>query len=153
MRRLAASALILAATALGGCNRARDAAARFASAGSIGDTTLRFGQIDTSILTNGNGWVRKEPGVQPELPPPQQLQAPQGADSAFSPADSSPGSSASAPEPPADSTVQLRRGRRDTVSDTAAPNPFSPRRRQRRDTLAPGRGSARPDTTVPDTTG
>lgn len=148
MRRLAASTLLLISLALGGCKRARDAAARLASSdGDVGDTTLHFGPLDTAILTNGSGWVRREPGVAPDLPP-QQLRAPAMADSAFTPADSTSQEPLAPPtrRSDADSATRAGRGRRDTLTDTLAP------RRQRRDSTQPDRGSARPDTTVPDST-
>lgn len=157
MRVLATSSLLLA-LAVGGCKRAGDAASRVASVfGEVGDTTVHFGRLDTSLLTNGSGWVRKEPGVMPDIPT-QQLQAPESPDSAFTPADTAasppPSAPDSAPLPAVpESTAAPRRGRRDTLADTLRRRPLVPPVRQRRDSMPPTtRGSARPDTTVPDST-
>ena len=146
MRRLAASTLLLISLALGGCKRARDAVGQFASsAGAVGDTTLHFGQIDTSLLTNGPGWVRRQPGVAPDLTP-QQLQAPGVADSAATPADTA--NAFAAP----DTAGRPGRARRDTVADTLRTRSDS-LRRPRRDSVPRRRQPTPPDTTVPDTTG
>ena len=151
MRRLPASAVLFAVLVVGGCKRATEIATRYSSSGGdVGDTTLHFGQLDTTLLTNGSGWVRKQPGVMPDFGPPQQLQAPTAVDSAFSPADS-----ANPPGAP-DSSRPQPRSRRDSLPDTLSANPDTASGRQRRDSSRPGRHPARPDTSpdtgVPDST-
>lgn len=144
MRRLPASAILLALVVLSGCRRATEVASRYNSAGDIGDTTLHFGRLDTTLLTNGSGWVRRQPGVMPDLGPPQQLQAPAGVDSAFAPADTAP------PPSGTDSSAVRPRSRRDSTPDTLTSAPDSRPSRQRRDSVRPDQRPARPDTS-PDT--
>lgn len=151
MRRVPASALLLAILALNGCGRGSEAIERFTSnGGDVGDTTLHFSRLDTTLLTNGSGWVRKEPGVTPDLGAPQQLQAPQSVDSAFMRADSelAPGASDSSASVPS----RRRDTIRDTLRDTLAAPPDLPRSRPRRDSTPPRARAVHPDTTVPDST-
>ena len=145
MRRLPASAILLTVVALSGCKRATEIASRYNSGGEIGDTAVHFGRLDTTLLTNGSGWVRRQPGVMPDLGPPQQLQAPAGVDSAFAPADTAPPPSAT------DSSAPRSRSRRDSMPDTLTSAPDSRPPRQRRDSVRPDQRPARPDSS-PDTT-
>lgn len=163
---------LLVVAALGACKRhgGPGDGDLVASGGDVQqDTSVHFGTIDTSLLTNGPGWVRTKPGLMPPNMQPQQLQAPEPppvdssrVDSGAPPAAYPP---ASPPPYPPSPPSPSQRGRRDTtaIPDTLRGNrspasrdtlslPDSLARPRGRAAGQPGARRVRPDTAPPDTT-
>ncbi len=136
-----AAALSLIVLPAGACHRSGGGAGGgsgdngiFAGGDVVQDTTVRFGPLDTSLLTNGSGWVRTQQGVTPPNMQPQQLQAPP------QPNDSSQPDTTVSPLPDS-----LRRAR---------VRPSDSLRRPMPDSARPLRDTTRPDTShpIPDST-